>query len=105
MTAPPLDCNRFRRAWFFYVGAGIAVFVTGLSAWAGELPCALVCLLLAGYLGAHPWMRNEWYQVGWATGMAGRPRFVCPTCKATSYNPHDIDDGYCGRCHDWTAVP
>jgi len=30
--------------------------------------------------------------------------FTCPRCGATSWNPADIREGYCGRCHDWTAT-
>lgn len=26
----------------------------------------------------------------------------CPQCGRTTYNPNDIDEGYCGACHDWT---
>lgn len=29
--------------------------------------------------------------------------FTCPQCSATSANPTDIAEGYCGVCHDWTA--
>jgi len=28
--------------------------------------------------------------------------FTCPRCGMTSYNPHDIAEGFCGNCHDWT---
>lgn len=28
--------------------------------------------------------------------------FTCPVCKMTSYNSHDVQEGYCGNCHDWT---
>jgi ribosomal protein S27AE len=28
---------------------------------------------------------------------------TCPRCGMTSHNPHDIAQGYCGNCHDWTA--
>ena len=28
---------------------------------------------------------------------------TCPVCSATSYNPNDVREGYCGRCHDWTT--
>lgn len=31
------------------------------------------------------------------------PSFTCPRCGRTSYNRTDIDEGYCGACHDWTA--
>ena len=26
-------------------------------------------------------------------------KFVCPFCRAVSYNPNDIRERYCGRCH------
>lgn len=29
--------------------------------------------------------------------------FVCPKCRAVSYNPNDQREGYCGRCHDFTG--
>lgn len=28
-----------------------------------------------------------------------RPSFTCPRCGAVSYNPNDIANRYCGRCH------
>lgn len=28
-----------------------------------------------------------------------------PKCGRTSYHPKDIEEGYCGWCHDWTQVP
>lgn len=31
--------------------------------------------------------------------------FTCPRCGAVSWNPHDLEQGYCGRCHWWTADP
>lgn len=30
--------------------------------------------------------------------------FTCPECGATSYNPNDVREGYCGRCHNWTGT-
>jgi hypothetical protein len=33
------------------------------------------------------------------------PSVTCSQCPFTSYNPHNIRDGYCGNCHDWTGVP
>ena len=30
--------------------------------------------------------------------------FTCPRCGRTSHNPHDIAEGYCGACHDWTGA-
>lgn len=33
------------------------------------------------------------------------PSFKCPRCGATSYNPDDIANGYCGACRDWTGRP
>lgn len=29
--------------------------------------------------------------------------FVCPACDARSANPDDLANGYCGRCHRFTA--
>lgn len=29
--------------------------------------------------------------------------FTCPACGRTSRNPKDVEEGYCGHCHDWTA--
>jgi hypothetical protein len=31
--------------------------------------------------------------------MTDAPSFVCPRCGATSFNPNDIRENYCGRCH------
>jgi hypothetical protein len=33
---------------------------------------------------------------------AEHPSFTCPDCKAVSYHPEDIREGYCSRCHAWT---
>ena len=38
------------------------------------------------------------------------PSFVCPHCGAESFNPNDIAQRYCGRCHafivdDWPPSP
>jgi hypothetical protein len=30
-------------------------------------------------------------------------RFICPACDAPSSNPNDLANGYCGRCHRFTA--
>lgn len=27
------------------------------------------------------------------------PSFTCPRCGSVSYNPHDIENRYCARCH------
>lgn len=29
--------------------------------------------------------------------------YTCPVCGATSNNPNDEREDYCGRCHDWTG--
>lgn len=36
-------------------------------------------------------------------GQVELPVFVCPRCGAVSAHPDDVREGYCGRCHDWTA--
>jgi ribosomal protein S27AE len=54
-----------------------------------------------------PHGRSRYYchQCGQAPTPDGNPRpsYTCPRCGATSYSPHDIAEGYCGSCHDWTA--
>jgi hypothetical protein len=30
--------------------------------------------------------------------------FVCPRCGARSYNPHDIEFRYCGRCRAFIDI-
>lgn len=30
--------------------------------------------------------------------------FHCPKCKRVSHHPKDIEEGYCGHCHDWTGL-
>lgn len=51
----------------------------------------------------------------WCWGADGQPleplepaadvveRFACPRCGKTSSHPEDVKQGYCGRCHEWTA--
>ena len=33
------------------------------------------------------------------------PSITCPVCGMTSYHPKDIEHGFCGNCHDYTANP
>lgn len=33
------------------------------------------------------------------------PSFTCPRCGAVSYNPNDIRERYCGRCHVFVDDP
>lgn len=28
---------------------------------------------------------------------------TCPRCQMTSRHPNDIEQGYCGNCHDFTS--
>lgn len=35
--------------------------------------------------------------------MSDVPSIVCPRCGMRSYHPKDIEQGYCGHCHDWTS--
>ena len=34
-----------------------------------------------------------------ASPQKSRPSFICPRCGAESFNPNDIRERYCGRCH------
>jgi hypothetical protein len=38
------------------------------------------------------------------TEIDGTPFYKCPVCQAISYHPQDIENGYCGRCHDFTRT-
>lgn len=29
---------------------------------------------------------------------------TCPRCGMTSWHPKDVEEGYCGHCHAWTAL-
>jgi hypothetical protein len=31
------------------------------------------------------------------------PSFTCPQCHVTSYNPNDVEWGFCGNCHAYTG--
>ena len=31
------------------------------------------------------------------------PSVTCPRCGMTSFNENDVEQGYCGNCHDWTT--
>lgn len=31
-------------------------------------------------------------------------KITCPVCSMTSYNPNDIEWGFCGNCHAYTGV-
>jgi len=34
-----------------------------------------------------------------------QPHFTCPRCDITSWNPRDLKELYCGRCHLFFAPP
>jgi uncharacterized membrane protein YgcG len=34
-----------------------------------------------------------------------QPHFTCPRCDAKSWNPRDLKELYCGRCHIFVAPP
>jgi ribosomal protein L37E len=38
----------------------------------------------------------------WLDAVMKDPSITCPRCGMTSYNPNDIQQGYCGNCNDWT---
>jgi ribosomal protein L37E len=72
--------------------------------------CAQVGLMTAWIIG--PWWAScpASILLGCVIGSAGRhladrESITCPRCGMTSYNPDDIDEGYCGNCHDWTSKP
>lgn len=38
-----------------------------------------------------------------AAARAEQASITCPRCGKTSYHPKDIEQGYCGNCHDFTS--
>jgi hypothetical protein len=60
--------NVDRGAWKLYASAALVVVVSiclmVLGMWSG----ALVALSLAAWIGAHPYLRREWYHIGYAQG-------------------------------------
>lgn len=65
--------------------------------------CGRVVNLLEG----HPdgWTTEGDVDTGWRDLCETcSPVFVCPRCGKVSHNPGDREHGYCGRCHDFTAV-
>lgn len=53
-----------------------------------------------------PWnIRAIWPWTAPPEASVKTERFVCPECGASSPNPNDIREGYCGRCHWWTGDP
>jgi hypothetical protein len=57
-----------RGAWKLYVSAALVVVVSICLLVLGVWPGALVALSLAVWIGAHPYLRREWYRVGYADG-------------------------------------
>lgn len=37
------------------------------------------------------------------SGPMDDPSITCPVCDMTSYNPNDVEMGYCGNCHGYTG--
>jgi hypothetical protein len=62
--------------------------------------------------GCHKPAPREWCwdgrQSGCPSGKPPRytdpPSITCPVCSMTSYNPTDIEMGYCGNCKGYTGV-
>lgn len=42
--------------------------------------------------------------IGGAKELADRISFTCPVCGSVSYNPNDVRERYCGRCHGYTEA-
>jgi ribosomal protein L37E len=47
---------------------------------------------------------ERWFPTYLKASTHSNPSITCPRCGMTSYNPNDVREGYCGNCHDWTAV-
>jgi ABC-type nitrate/sulfonate/bicarbonate transport system permease component len=67
MSGPPTEIVD-RGTWMFYATAAFAVVMSLCLLVLGIWPGAVVGLGLAGWIGSHPYLRREWYFVGYRQG-------------------------------------
>jgi hypothetical protein len=60
-----------------------------------EIICAF-CVLMeqGGYMG-------NVKHLGGTGSRIEHPAITCPKCGFISHNPYDVQEKYCGRCHQW----
>lgn len=60
----------------------------------------------AGIQPRHGDQVYAWYHLNCFLSSIGLPieaSITCPVCGIASYNPNDINHGYCGNCHAFTS--
>lgn len=62
----PVDVER--GASKFYVATAIVVVLAILMLVLGEWRAAVVAAALGGLIAGHPWMRRQWYALGYEVG-------------------------------------
>lgn len=93
--------------WFAVITVGL-VTAQPWKAGRGDTVIAWFALSMAGFcVAVTQAIRSIWRELEevrsrlWPTGVEP---FACPRCRAVSWHPRDLEEGYCGRCHDWTAT-
>jgi YgiT-type zinc finger domain-containing protein len=64
-------------------------------------PLALVCPICHSLLLGETEVREHVCPLGDPIRRHVDPSIVCPRCGARSFHPRDIEQRYCGFCHDW----
>lgn len=70
-----------------------------------EFPGGLFGVAGGAYLGTMPVLQQadgRWIELINQREVSVRKvpaSFICPRCGAVSYNPNDLRERYCGRCH------
>lgn len=57
-----------RGAWKLYLGAGLVALIGIAQLVLGNPAMAIVAWTLAVWIGAHPYMRRTWFEVGYGWG-------------------------------------
>jgi hypothetical protein len=82
------------------VDAGVAEWHRRVAARIFDDPGAHVAAILAA---AAPHILAAERARVFGANFAAALGFTCPRCGMTSYHPRDLQEGYCGNCHDFTG--
>ena len=55
--------------------------------------------IFGGYVGVMPLLRQDGVYRDLMHHQAANIGIRCPHCQRISWNPHDVDERYCGGCH------
>lgn len=94
--------NRTTRVtgWRLWLAPVVSLSVGALAT--ALLPRGWLWLVVAAVAGLIVGVLVDARAYARAAAKAEAGGFTCPRCNATSHNPNDKAEGYCGRCHTWT---